>query len=241
MLAARPLGLTVAASGALAALLAGCTSGSSSPSTSGSPSQPSSVSVTATDTECTLSTATVAAGPTTFAVTNSGSKVTEVYVYGQDEGAYTKVMSEVENIGPGTSRDMTVALTGGTYEVACKPGQTGDGIRTQLTVTGGSASGSATATSATEVEIELSTDGKTISGPVAKGAKAGTDAEFEMTNNASSERTFEIKRPDGTVAGEVDIPAGAKADLHVTLSPAGSWMLIIEGGKKEIEQPFQVS
>lgn len=74
------------------------------------------------------------AGPTTFEVTNTGSSVTEVYVYGEENGEYTKVISEVENIGPGTSRDMAVDLASGTYEIACKPGQTGDGIRTEFTV-----------------------------------------------------------------------------------------------------------
>ena len=53
----------------------------------------------------------------------------------------TTVVAEVENIGPGTSRDMTADLAPGTYEIACKPGQTGDGIRAQLTVTGGAECG----------------------------------------------------------------------------------------------------
>ncbi len=48
----------------------------------------------------------------TFEVTNKGSKVTEVYVYGEQGGEFTKVISEVENIGPGTSRDMSVDLGG---------------------------------------------------------------------------------------------------------------------------------
>ena len=71
-------------------------------------------------------------GSTTFAVTNKGTEVTEVYVYGDDD----KVMGEVENIGPGTSRDFTVDLSAGSYEVACKPGQVGTGIRTPITVSG---------------------------------------------------------------------------------------------------------
>ena len=45
-------------------------------------------------------------------------------------------MGEVENIGPGLSRDLVVDLPKGTYEGACKPGMVGDGIRETLTVTG---------------------------------------------------------------------------------------------------------
>jgi iron uptake system component EfeO len=45
-------------------------------------------------------------------------------------------MGEVENIGPGLSRNLVVDLEKGTYEGACKPGMVGDGIRQKLTVTG---------------------------------------------------------------------------------------------------------
>src|SRR5215218_699662 len=94
------------------------------------------VAVAAGDDSCDVERSDLAAGPLTFAVTNEGSSTTEVYVYGEDDGEYTRVVSEVENIGPGTSRDLEVDLAEGTYEVACKPGQTGDGIRTEITVTG---------------------------------------------------------------------------------------------------------
>ena len=45
-------------------------------------------------------------------------------------------MSEVENVGPGISRDLVIQAQPGTYVTACKPGMTGDGIRGQFTVTG---------------------------------------------------------------------------------------------------------
>jgi len=90
--------------------------------------------VNSTDTTCDISTNSVPAGATAFDVTNTGSKITEVYVYGKSGDAYTTVVSEVENIGPGTSRTMNATLAAGTYEIACKPGQTGDGIRSTLTV-----------------------------------------------------------------------------------------------------------
>lgn len=93
------------------------------------------VKVTATDTDCALSTSEAGTGATTFAVTNNGSKVTEFYVYGPDD----RVLAEVENISPGLSRQLVVAFNdAGSYKVACKPGMVGDGIRRDFAVKGAS-------------------------------------------------------------------------------------------------------
>ncbi len=128
---------SIAAIAGLAALpaLAACSS-SGSTATSASPTASASkISVTSTDNTCDVSTKDVKAGQTAFTVSNRGSQVTEVYVYGKEGDSYSKVVSEVENIGPGTTRDMTADLAAGTYEIACKPGQAGNGIRVTLTVT----------------------------------------------------------------------------------------------------------
>ncbi len=46
-------------------------------------------------------------------------------------------MGEVENIGPGLTRQLIVEVPdGGKYTTACKPGMIGDGIRGDFTVTG---------------------------------------------------------------------------------------------------------
>ncbi len=90
------------------------------------------VNVTASDDACVLDSTDLAAGTTTFRVTNAGSKVTEVYIYAPGD----RVVTERENIGPGTSTDFNADLVVGDYEVACKPGQTGDGIRQAITVSG---------------------------------------------------------------------------------------------------------
>ena len=67
--------------------------------------------------------------PSTFVITNNGTKVTEFYVYGEGE----RVMGEVENISPGLQRKLIVQLAEpGTYQTACKPGMVGDGIRARL-------------------------------------------------------------------------------------------------------------
>ncbi|MCW2652883.1 MAG: peptidase [Mycobacterium sp.] len=111
--------------------LAGCTakeSGSKNDS-----ADESQITVSASDTSCELSGAQAATGPSTFVVTNNGTKVTEFYVY----GAGDRVMGEVENISPGLQRRLVVHLTEpGIYQTACKPGMVGDGIRTPFNVTG---------------------------------------------------------------------------------------------------------
>jgi len=88
--------------------------------------------VAATDSTCDVSATKLEAGPSTFKVTNKGSKVTEFYVYADGD----RIMGEVENVGPGLSRDLVVDLPKGTYEGACKPGMIGDGIRQTLDVSG---------------------------------------------------------------------------------------------------------
>ena len=51
--------------------------------------------VEATDSKCSVSQTELKAGPSTFKVTNRGSKVTEFYVYAEGD----RIMGEVENVG----------------------------------------------------------------------------------------------------------------------------------------------
>ena len=111
--------------GVLGLALAGCSA--SAPSAGGG------VLVSSSDTGCELSTGSAPAGPVRFEVSNTGDGVTEFYLLAQDA---LRVLGEVADIGPGVSRDLTVELEGGSYVAACKPGMTGDGIRTPFTVTG---------------------------------------------------------------------------------------------------------
>jgi high-affinity iron transporter len=122
--------VATAAAAAVLLVLVGCGGSGSSEAKAGA------VGVSASDTACETTHASVAAGNRTFSVRNDGSEVTEVYVYGTGD----RVMGEVENIGPGTRRDLVVELPPGSYEVACKPGMTGDGIRKPLTVSGAAVS-----------------------------------------------------------------------------------------------------
>jgi iron uptake system component EfeO len=98
----------------------------------GTPEAADTIAVTAGDDACDVRAAELPAGTHRFEVTNTGSKVTEFYVYGEGD----RVMAEVENIAPGLSRDLLAELPAGDYEAVCKPGMVGDGIRKTLTVTG---------------------------------------------------------------------------------------------------------
>jgi iron uptake system component EfeO len=94
---------------------------------------PADITVAASDSACELSGTEASTGPSTFVITNNGTKVTEFYVYGEGE----RVMGEVENISPGLQRKLIVQLgEPGTYQTACKPGMVGDGIRSEFKVSG---------------------------------------------------------------------------------------------------------
>ncbi|MBW8487486.1 iron uptake system protein EfeO [Actinomadura sp. PM05-2] len=88
--------------------------------------------VTAGDARCEVARKDFAAGVTEFKVRNTGSRVTELYVYAPGD----KIVGERENIGPGTSATLAVQLSAGKYQLACKPGMVGNGIRQDITVTG---------------------------------------------------------------------------------------------------------
>ncbi|MEU6896128.1 iron uptake system protein EfeO [Streptomyces sp. NPDC046557] len=90
------------------------------------------IKVTASDSACDVSKAEFPAGRLTLDVENTGSKVTEVYVLFPDD----RIAAERENIGPGTKATVTAEIKAGAYQIACKPGMKGDGIRRKVTATG---------------------------------------------------------------------------------------------------------
>ena len=119
----RAMALVVAA-----LMAAGCTSNN----VPTSPGDARSLTVSATDTECRVSATTAPAGTLTFAVTNNGSSVTEFYVLAGDG---LRIVAEIENVGPGITRELVLIAPAGSYFTACKPGMVGDGIRSTFTVT----------------------------------------------------------------------------------------------------------
>ena len=119
---ARPLQITAALS--VAALsVTGCTTNTPKAEGDGA------IAVTSTADACTLSTTSAPGGTVKFTVKNEGTQVTEFYLLAQDG---LRIIGEVENIGPGLSRDLVVVAPEGSYITACKPGMVGDGIRGEL-------------------------------------------------------------------------------------------------------------
>ncbi len=81
---------------------------------------------------CQLTSSEAPSGNVVFKVKNTGDQVTEFYLYGEDG---LRIVGEIENVGPGLSRDLVVRAAPGDYVTACKPGMTGKGIRDDFTVT----------------------------------------------------------------------------------------------------------
>ncbi len=153
------------------------------------------VAINATDTKCEVAQTDLKAGDRSFRVTNNGAKTTEVYVYGEDD----RVVTEKENIGPGTSATFSANLGAGTYQVACKPGQTGDGIRQTIVVSGSGGS----ATRVVDRTVELKGVDYAFTGLEGLSAKAGETIEFTMVNDGTVEHEFEVLLPDGEALGEI--------------------------------------
>jgi iron uptake system component EfeO len=105
--------------------LSACTSNTNDGSTE-------SLAVTSTADACQMSDTAAPSGKVVFEVTNGGSDVTEFYLLADDG---LRIIGEVENIGPGITRNLVVRASPGDYFTACKPGMVGDGIRAPFTVT----------------------------------------------------------------------------------------------------------
>jgi iron uptake system component EfeO len=91
-----------------------------------------SVKVKGSATSCEVSQATASSGTISFNVTNTDAKVNEFYLLANDG---LRILGEVENIGPGITRNLVVQASPGDYFTVCKPGMTGDGLRATFTVT----------------------------------------------------------------------------------------------------------
>ena len=195
-----------------------------------------SIELASSDSACTLATTTFPAGKVSFNVKNTGSKATEVYVYGGGD----KIVAEVENIGPGTGRTLSADLSAGTYEVACKPGQVGSGIRTTITVTGTAVGASSTGTAAFDKELEVIVTASGVSGVAGFTAVVGKTIEFSLNNKTDNLRELKVVGPDGKAVGEVDAEAGEETHFTATVTATGIYKVIVEKGPKALEATFVV-
>ncbi|WP_327702519.1 iron uptake system protein EfeO [Streptomyces decoyicus] len=171
------------------------------------------IEVTATDSSCELSAKEFPAGHVRFAVQNKGSKVTEVYVYAPGD----RIVTERENIGPGTGAEITAEVKAGSYEVACKPGMKGKGIRQKVTASGKGATAKRdpkldAAVAAYRTYVQEQAD-KTLPAAqkFADAVKSG-DAEAAKKAYALSRVGWERTEPVAESFGDIDPKVDVRAD-----------------------------
>jgi len=205
---------------AVAVLLAVSACGNDKDSTSSGSAQK--VTVKAGDSTCELSKTSFAAGEIELEVENEGKDVTEVYVYGKGgSGKFDKVVGEVENIAPGTEREFEVEVGGGEYEVACKPGQKGDGIRTEIEVSGAA---STSTEAAYDREVEVESTEFAFEGLKDFTAKVGEKIEFKLENKGHTTHDIVFFDASGKRIGGVDaVEAGKDGETIVEFEKAGTY------------------
>ncbi|MET8835059.1 hypothetical protein ABZV78_14250 [Micromonospora sp. NPDC004540] len=187
------------------------------------------VPVTATDTSCEVATTLFTPGAVTFAVTNRGQQSTKVYVYGREGEGFTKVVAEASDVAPGKSRALSATLATGLYDVACRPGGQGDGVRTRITVSDDGTVASAAAETAYDRQVAIQLTAAGITGADGLIAEPGEKIDFRVTNKTTSARTLYVLNPDGKRAAEVKVEPNGKAEAVVALGGVGNWTLKVKG------------
>lgn len=99
---------------------------------SSSADEGSPIGVQAAKDQCLVKPQVVKPGPVNVQVNWSGEGPGEVYVYGEENGSYTKVVGEIEDLTDGLTKTFTVDLAEGKYEVSCKLVSATDGIRVPI-------------------------------------------------------------------------------------------------------------
>jgi iron uptake system component EfeO len=210
MRAVRFSAFTAVATAAALAAVTGCTE------KGGSGSGDRVINVTATDDKCEVSKKEFPAGHVELAIENKGSKVTEVYVLFPDD----RIVTERENIGPGTKQKVTAEVKAGDYQIACKPGMKGDGIRQDVKATGGTVAKRDPrldkAVASYRAYVQAQAD-ETL--PLAETfAKAVEDGDMEAARKAYApsrigwERTEPVAESFGDIDPKVDVRADGLED-----------------------------
>ncbi|CAM5709180.1 hypothetical protein STENM223S_01244 [Streptomyces tendae] len=182
------------------------------------------IAVTATDDTCEVSKAEFPAGHVELAIENKGSKVTEVYLLFPDD----RVVTERENIGPGTKQRVTAEVKAGDYRIACKPGMKGKGIRQDVKATGGKAAARDPrldeAVAAYRQYVQQQAD-ETLpkAEAFAKAVRAG-DLEAAKKAYAPSRIGWERTEPVAESFGDIDPQVDVREDgLEEGQDPATDW------------------
>ncbi|MFI6004026.1 iron uptake system protein EfeO [Streptomyces sp. NPDC051366] len=183
------------------------------------------VKVAASDSACEVSKTEFPAGKVTLEVENKGSKVTEVYVLFPDD----RIVAERENIGPGTKASITAEIKAGDYEIACKPGMKGDGIRQKVKATGnGAAEKRSPELDAAVAEYrkyvqEQADQTLPKAQAFADAVKAG-DVEAAKKAYAASRIGWERTEPVAESFGDIDPKVDVREDgLEAGQDPAKDW------------------
>lgn len=170
------------------------------------------VQVVAKDDSCEVSKKKLPAGHVELAVQNKGSKVTEVYVLFPDD----RIVAERENIGPGTKATITAEIKAGSYEIACKPGMKGHGIRQKLEISGGSAAKRSPemdkAVAAYRTYVQDQADATLPKAKVFTDAVAAGDIEAAKKAYAESRLGWERTEPVAESFGDIDPKVDVRAD-----------------------------
>ncbi|WP_030189085.1 iron uptake system protein EfeO [Streptomyces violaceorubidus] len=218
MRAARLSVVTAVATAAALAAVTGCTE------KSGAEDGEHVITVTATDDACEVSKSQFPAGHVELAVENKGSKVTEVYLLFPDD----RVVTERENIGPGTKQRVTAEVKAGDYRIACKPGMKGKGIRQDVKATGGKAAARDPrldkAVAAYRQYVQQQAD-ETLpkAEAFAKAVEAG-DLEAAKKAYAPSRIGWERTEPVAESFGDIDPKVDVREDgLEQGQDPATDW------------------
>lgn len=170
------------------------------------------VQVVAKDDSCDVSKTKLPAGHVELAVQNKGSKVTEVYVLFPDD----RIVAERENIGPGTKATITAEIKAGSYEIACKPGMKGHGIRQKIEVSGGKAAKRSPemdkAVAAYRTYVQAQADETLPKVKVFTDAVAAGDIEAAKKAYADSRIGWERTEPVAESFGDIDPKVDVRED-----------------------------
>ncbi|MFI8323175.1 iron uptake system protein EfeO [Streptomyces sp. NPDC085529] len=219
MRAVRTTAATALAGAAVLAAVTGCTAKSDAKGDADG------ITVTAKDDSCEVSKKEFPAGHVTLNVENRGSKVTEVYVLYPDD----RIVTERENIGPGTKAALTAEIKAGSYAIVCKPGMTGAGIRQTVTLTGGASAPKRSAemdaaVAAYRQYVQAQADETLPKVKVFTDAVRAGDLEAAKKAYAASRIGWERTEPVAESFGDIDPKVDVREDgLEEGQDPAKDW------------------